>query len=182
MVGKALSALSVLALIIFAAAVQLVAQSTGTLTGTVIDPSGAVVSGAEVACVNTNTQFILRAVTNQSGLFRFSDVPVGSYEITASRAGFADLRRSGIQLLTEHTVNLTLALRLGEISQSVLVDAPAPLVQAATSDVQSTIDSRQMRDLPLNGRNAFQLAELTPGAIGTDATTSQATRTTSRSR
>lgn len=147
-------------------------QSTGALTGVVTDSSGAVVPGASVTCVNTETQLLLRAVTSANGLFRFPNLPVGSYEITVSHAGFTDVRRGGIQLLTEHTVNLSLVLQVGVISQSVVVDAPAPLVQAATSDVQSTIDSRQMRDLPLNGRNAFQLAELTAGAVSTDATTS----------
>jgi hypothetical protein len=79
--------------------------------------------------------------------------------------------RSGIQLLTEQTVDVTLTLRVGATSQSVEVSAPVPLVQRATSDVGLTVDNRQMMDLPLNGRNAFDLAALAPGATETVAAT-----------
>jgi hypothetical protein len=147
----------------------LAAQSTGTLSGTVTDPSGGVVTAAAVICTNTATHESLRTVTNSSGLFRLADVPVGSYEITVSHPGFSKLVRAGLELLTEQTIDLTLVLHLGEASQSVSIDALAPLVQAATSDVQTTVTVRQMSDLPLNGRNAFELAELTPGVIATDA-------------
>jgi hypothetical protein len=96
---------------------------------------------------------------------------VGTYEVAVAHPGFAKLVRSGIELLTEHTVDLNLVLKVGEATQSVVVDAPAPLVQATTSDVQTTIAGRQMSELPLNGRNAFQLAVLVPGAVQTQAST-----------
>lgn len=147
------------------------AQSTATLTGTVMDQSGAVIPGAGVLCRNTATQLELRTVTNSGGLFRIPNIPVGTYTVTVSRAGFGTLVRSGIELLTDHTVDLSLALQVGAASQSVSVTAAAPLVQSTTSDVQTTVNSRQMAELPLNGRNAFQLAVLTPGATDTDAGT-----------
>ena len=156
-------------IILLLSLLRLDAQSTATLSGTVTDPSGALVSGAAIVCTNADTHQALRTVTNASGLFRIPDVPVGSYEISVSHPGFARLVRDGVELLTEQTVDLSLALRLGESSQSIAVDAPAPLVQATTSDVQTTVNVRQMSDLPLNGRNAFELSELTPGAIATDA-------------
>jgi hypothetical protein len=148
---------------------RLAAQSTGTITGTVTDPSGAVIQGADVVCTNTETHMVVYGTTSLSGLFAVPDLPVGSYTVTVSQHGFKTLTRSGIRLLTEHTVDLSLVLQLGESSQSVTVDAPPTLVQATTSDVQTTTDSRQMSDLPLNGRNPFQLAELTPGATSTVA-------------
>ena len=79
--------------------------------------------------------------------------------------------RGGIRLLTDQTVDLTLTLRVGQTSQTVEVSAPAPLVQRTTSDLGIIVDSRQMTELPLNRRNAFDLAELTPGAIETQAAT-----------
>src|ERR1044072_8995124 len=147
------------------------AQSTSTITGTVTDPSGALVPGAEIVCANDATRLTLRTLTKSSGLFRLAEVPVGSYQLTLSHAGFSKLVLNGLELLTKHTVDLNLVLQVGETSQSVVVDAPAPLVQSTTSDLQTTITSRQMSDLPLNGRNAFQLARRAPGAVQTEAST-----------
>ena len=150
---------------------KLAAQSTATLTGTITDQSGAVIPGAKVLCRNTGTDLELRTVANGSGLFRIPNVPVGTYELTISHPGFGTLVRGGIELLTEHTVDLSLMLQVGASSQSVSVTAAVPLVQSTTSDVQTTVNSRQMAELPLNGRNAFQLAVLTPGATDTEAGT-----------
>ena len=152
-------------------AVACFGQSTGLITGTVVDPSGAVVPGARVVSRNVETDLRATAAANSAGLFRFPDLPVGLYEITASREGFTTMVRGGIRLLTDQTVDLTLELRVGQTGQSVEVTAPAPLVQRATSDLGMIVDSRQMTELPLNGRNAFDLAELTPGAIETQAAT-----------
>lgn len=146
-------------------------QSTALLTGTVSDPSGAVVAGAQVRCSNTETDLRLTAVTNSEGLFRFPDLPVGLYEVNVSHEGFEGLIRRGIQLYTGQTLDLKLTLRIGQTSQSVEVSSPVPLVQTTTSDLRTTVDSRQMADLPLNGRNTFDLAVLTPGSINTDAGT-----------
>ena len=158
-----------LTLLLFAAGAA--AQSTALLTGTVVDPTGAVVPGAQITCRNVDTDLKSSAVANSAGIFRFPDLPVGAYELTISREGFGTLVRGGIQLLTDQTVDLTLTLRLGQTSQSVEVSAPAPLVQRATSDLGIIVDNRQMTELPLNQRNAFDLAELTPGAIETQAAT-----------
>ena len=79
--------------------------------------------------------------------------------------------RNGVRLLTDQTVDLTFTMRLGQTNQSVEVSSPVALVQTTTSDLGIVVDSRQMADLPLNGRNAFDLAQLTPGAIETMAAT-----------
>jgi hypothetical protein len=147
------------------------AQSTALLTGTVVDATGSVIPGAQITCRNVDTGLKFAGITNNTGLFRFPDLPVGPYELTITHDGFAKLVRGGISLLTGQTAELTLTLPLGAASQSIEVSAPAPLVQSATSDVGTTIDNRQMSDLPLNGRNAFDLALLAPGAIDTDAAT-----------
>src|SRR5690348_15563642 len=80
------------------------AQSTAALTGTVVDPSGAVVSAANVTCRNVDTDLRSAASTNSAGLFRCTDLPVGLYEVTISKEGFGTMVRSGIRLLTEQTV------------------------------------------------------------------------------
>ena len=140
-------------LVIFAS--SLCAQSTAVLTGTVSDPSNAVVAGAAVVCTNTATHLTLRTVTNSSGLFRIADIPVGSYELNVQHPGLSTLVRGGIDLLTEQTVNLSLVLHVGETTQSIAVTAPAPLVQSTTSDIQTTVTSRQMAELPSTAGTRF---------------------------
>ena len=147
------------------------AQSTAQLTGTVVDPSDAVIPGVKLVCKSIETGFTATASTNSAGLFRFPELPVGQYELTASHDGFATLARGGIELLTGQTLDVTLSLRLGQASQTVEVDERLPLVQSTTSEVQTSVDSRQMADLPLNGRNAFELAVLVAGAVITNADT-----------
>ncbi len=160
-----------IAVLILILAANAAAQSTALLTGTVVDPSGAVIPSAQVVCRNAETDLRSTVSSNSAGLFRFPDLPVGSYELTISRDGFGKLLRGGIKLLTGQVLDLTLTLSLGQTSQSVEVSAPTPLVQSASSTVQTTIDSREMADLPLNGRNPFDLAVYMPGATDTDAST-----------
>ena len=143
------------------------AQSTAMLSGTVVDPSGAIVPQASVVCTNAETGMKSFAATSRAGVFKFPDLPVGLYDVTISQGGFETLVSRGIRLLTDQTVDLTFTLHVGSTGQSVEVSAPAPLVQRATSDLGTTVDSRQMSDLPLNGRNAFDLAALAPGATET---------------
>lgn len=98
-----LSSLLAALLIALLLPVNLPAQSTALLTGTVVDPSGAVIPGARVACTNAETGLQSQAVANTAGLFRFPGLPVGIYELTLSREGFSTLVRGGIQLLTGQT-------------------------------------------------------------------------------
>jgi hypothetical protein len=141
----------------------LFAQSTALLTGTVVDPSGAVVPHAAVVCRNTQTGLTYSATTNSEGLFRFPQLPTGRYELTATHPGFSQLVRKGITLLTGHSVDIRLQLTVGTTRQQIEVTSAAPVVQSTSSVVQTTIASRDMRDLPLNGRNPLQLVTLTPG-------------------
>lgn len=142
-------------------------QSTALLTGSVIDSSGAIVAGAQVKCSNTDTDFSVTAISNNEGLFGFPYLPVGLYEVAVSRLGFETL----VRRYTGQTLDLNLTLTVGQTSQSVEVTSPVPLVQTASSEVRTTVDSRQMAALPLNGRNTFDLAALTPVSVNTDAGT-----------
>lgn len=147
------------------------AQSTGSMTGLVTDPSGAAVAEAQVTCKSVETGVEVHSATTSGGVFQVPDLPVGSYEVSITHAGFKTAVRTGITLLTGETVDLSLTLQLGETMQSVRVEGSAALVQTTTSEVKNTVDSRQMADLPLNGRNAFDLAVLSPGATSTNAST-----------
>ncbi|MGH9402055.1 MAG: carboxypeptidase regulatory-like domain-containing protein [Terriglobia bacterium] len=141
------------------------AQSTALLTGTVVDPSGGVMTEAQVVCRNTQTGLTYTTTTNAEGLFRFPSLPIGDYEVTVSHPGFEKLVRRGLQLLTGHSVDLHLELQVGASVQSVEVTSAAPVVQPTSSVVQTTVASREIRQLPLNGRNPLQLVTLTPGTF-----------------
>ncbi|HTM50973.1 MAG TPA: carboxypeptidase-like regulatory domain-containing protein [Bryobacteraceae bacterium] len=146
-------------------ALGLSGQSTSLLTGTVVDPSGAVVANAQIVSRNMQTGITATRVTNADGLFRFPDLPIGEYELTVTVPGFEPLNRRGISLLTGHSVDLRLQLEVGTARQAVEVSAASSVVQPTSSEVQTSIDSRSMRELPLNGRNPLQLVTLTAGAI-----------------
>lgn len=160
------------ALLVALVATPSYAQSTGRLTGTVVDGTGAVLPGATVVVRNVATSRSFETVTAAEGLFRFPELPIGPYEITASLTGFQTLVRSDIELLTGQTLDVRLSMQLGDVNESIEVTGGIPLVQTTTSAVQTTIDSRAMSELPLNGRNPLQLVVLTPGADLTSLGTS----------
>ncbi len=139
------------------------AQATGSIRGTVTDSSQALLSGASVIAVNSATSVKRSETTNQEGIFVFPDLPIGAYELQISQSGFQSQKREGIVLLTGQTLDLQISLAVGSESQSVEVTSAAPLIQTASSSIQTAVDQKQMQDLPLNGRNPLQLTTLTPG-------------------
>ena len=152
---------------------RLPAQAIGSIRGTVVDSSQAIVNGAAVVAVNIATGVSRNEVTNQDGIFVFPDLPIGSYQLQISGSGFQTQKRDGIVLLTGQTLDLHISLAVGSETQSVEVTSAAPLIQTASSSIQTSVDQKQMQDLPLNGRNPLQLTILTPGTAltttGTEA-------------
>lgn len=152
---------------------RLFAQATGSIRGTVSDASGAVVPGASVTATNSGTALSRTETSNQDGIFVFPDMPIGSYALEISKTGFETQKRTGTVLLTGQTLDIEISLAIGTSTQSVEVTSAAPLIQTGTSSIQTSVDQKQMRDLPLNGRNPLQLTTLTPGtaltSVGTEA-------------
>lgn len=146
---------------------SLFGQSTALLTGTVLDPSGAAITQALVTCRNTETGLSHSQRTDVQGLFRFPALPVGTYDVTAAHSGFTSQTQSDILLVTGHSVDVTIRLQLGSASQTVVVRVPTQEIQLTSSVLQNSIQSRSMRDLPLNGRNPLQLTYLIPGTVNT---------------
>ena len=153
------------------AVAPVMAQSTGRITGTVTDPSGAVIANAKVACTNTGTGFVITAQTSAEGIFQCPEAPIGSYEVSATVPGFQTQIHKDITLLTSQVLELRFVLKIGSVGEQVEVVAEVPLVQTASSTVQASVAQKQMQDLPLNGRNALQLVTLTAGAQLTDTGT-----------
>lgn len=142
----------------------LFAQETSSIVGTVSDTSGALIPEATVTAVNLATQFRRTVSTNERGEYVASALPTGKYILTAEKAGFQKLERSGVTLTTASTLNVDLKLAIGSESQTVTVTAVASLLQSQSGVVSSLVDSKQIVDLPLASRNFTDLVLLTPGA------------------
>ncbi len=106
-------------------AVLLPGQSTGRIGGVVTDPSGGVVTGAKVACRNSNTGFSLSVETTGEGIFQCPELPIGAYEITVSQPGFQTQVRKDVALLTSQVLDLRFVLKLGAVGEKIEVVAEA---------------------------------------------------------
>ncbi len=140
-------------------------QETGSIAGQAVDPSGAVIAGAEITVRNQSTNAALNAVTDASGFYRFPQLAPGEYTVTASVSGFRTLVRTGIVVRVNDRLRVDLALELGGVSERVTVNAPAPLLQTEDATTGQVIDNRRITELPLNGRSALQLATLAPATV-----------------
>jgi hypothetical protein len=137
--------------------------STGSVTGTVRDSSGASVAGANVTLENTDTRVARKAVTNEIGLYKFIGLQPGQYTLEAASPGFATRRLVPFTLVVNQTASLDFELVPGDISQTVTVAASAVEVQSATAELGTAVAERSVQDLPLNGANFSQLLILAPG-------------------
>jgi len=149
----------------------LFAQATGRIGGTVTDSTGALVPSASISCKNLDTGISRAVETNAAGIFEFPDLPIGQYELNFTKQGFRSQKTDKVTLVTGSTMDMQIQLQVGDSTQSVTVTGEAPLVQSASSSVESSVTVAQMQDLPLNGRNALQLTTLTPGTAITDVGT-----------
>ena len=147
------------------ASVALSAQIVnGTISGTVTDPSGALVPNAHVFVHNDDTGVQRTLTTGSEGTFAAPAIPIGSYTVTADSPGFAKYKRTGISLTVGQTLNLTLALALSGSDTVTVTDTPAT-VNISTDQTSGLVDSRQVKELPLNGRSYDQLIQLNPGVV-----------------
>ncbi|MBI1896649.1 MAG: carboxypeptidase regulatory-like domain-containing protein [Acidobacteria bacterium] len=138
-------------------------QAGGTISGTVLDGSGAPVPAARVAIRNTSTNGVFRTATNETGFYTGPGLAVGQYEVTAEADGFKKSVRTGITLEVDQRAMVNFALTIGSLTESVEVVADAPLVDVGSATVGKVVENRRIQELPLNGRNALALALLTPG-------------------
>lgn len=139
--------------------------TTGTVSGTVTDQSGAAVPGAAITVKNTGTGIARGLVTNPLGRYEAPNLPVGSYEISASLTGFQTSIRTGIELTVGRHAVVDVVLQVGEVSQAVTVSGEATLVETSTATVSNLVDEKRVADLPLNNRDLTQLTFLQPGVL-----------------
>ena len=144
--------------------VRLAAQgSTATILGNVADASGGAIAEAAVSVKNVGTGVTQSTVTDTQGRYVVPNLEIGDYEVQTSKTGFSTVIRKGITLTVGSQNVVDFALAVGAQAQTVTVEAQAVQVETTTSTVAALIDTRQMRELPLNGRNFEQLIQLSPG-------------------
>src|SRR5580704_882405 len=144
------------------------AQSTNaSITGRLTDPSKALIVGAKVAAVSSGTGFHYEAVTNGSGEYYLTNLPPGSYRIEIEKAGFNKLIKPDVTLHVQDAIELNFELTLGSTSETITVEAGAPLVNTESGTVSTVIDRTFVDNLPLNGRSFQTLIALTPGVVVT---------------
>src|ERR1700676_3655795 len=134
----------------------------GSIQGTVTDPAGAALPGVKVEIVNLSTQILTTLTSNSDGFYTAPNLLPGDYSVTATRSGFATtVTQVTLTVGAQRVANM--AMHIGAITEVVKVQAEAPDVELATSEISAVVNSNTIRELPLNGRDWTQLATLQPG-------------------
>lgn len=160
--------LSILFLSVFASAGAIAQLYTGSVTGVVTDPSGALISGAHVTLTDANKGYEFKADTDTSGRYLFRSVPPGKYRITVGAPGFLSIRREGITLDVNQNVSNDFSLRVGAAEQIVEVTTGAAQLQTEDATTSQVVNRRLINDLPLISRQFSDLAFLTAGITEVD--------------
>lgn len=141
------------------------AQSTGTIVGTVEDRSGAVIAGVEVQAANQLTGLVFTAAADESGRFGFQRLPVGEYQVKASKTGFRQFVSETFRLDADQNRQVTVTLDVGSTTESLTVTGAVAQVDTVSGVLREVVDQRRIAELPLNGRNPVQLLTLAPGIV-----------------
>lgn len=145
---------------------SLSAQTTyGTILGNVTDPTGASVPSANVTLINVDTQERHAAISSNSGDYQFPNLIPGKYEVDFERSGFATVKRQGIVITVQASVRVDAKLQIGDVNQTVSIDTTLPLLETQPGSLGQLIEGKQVQEMPLNGRNVFNLLVLAPGVV-----------------
>jgi hypothetical protein len=158
-------------LIVFATLLR-AADPSGTIAGTVADPTGANVAGAKITAIASATGLTRSAVSGDGGEYLFPLLPVGVYSISVDKPGFKRFEQRGIEVKADSTASVDVSLQLGSATETVTVDANAQMVETRSGTLSQVVSAMKIVDLPLNGRNAAALVLLSPGTA--DLNTSSA--------
>ena len=163
---KVVALLALLSLPLYPYALR--AQTTnGSITGRVTDPSKATVPEAKIAAVNTGTNFRYETATNGAGEYTLANLPPGTYQLEVEKSGFKKLVRPDVILHVQDVLAIDFEMAVGSVSETVRVEAGAPLVNTTSATVSTLVDQTFVENIPLNGRSFQTLIMLTPGVVVT---------------
>lgn len=137
--------------------------TTATMVGSVTDSTGAVIPHATITVTQIDTNFTRTVTSKDDGSFRDEFLPIGPYNISVSAPGFKTLQRQGVVLSVMQEANLTLVLQNGEATETVNVTSAVPLINLSDATLGRTVSNVEIENLPLVGRDTYQLLSLTPG-------------------
>ncbi len=166
MTSSKLQTLLFAVVLVLATSLSLYGQSTyGTVDGTVVDSSGAVVAGAQVTLTNTGTQEKHTQTTGNEGGYKFVNVMPSEYRLDITRSGFKHFARTNVVVQVQQETHVDATLPVGQVAETVEVTSETPLLQAETSSLGQVVEERKADELPLNGRNIFNLITVSPAAV-----------------
>ena len=141
------------------------ASITGTISGIVTDPGGAVVAGASVKATNIQTGVEQTITTDTKGFYSFPALPIGTYTISVQRGGFKDFQQTNIVIDANSAVRADAKLQVGAVQQQVTVSSTAVQVETTNTQMGEVITGSSMTSIPLNGRSFTDLLALQPGVV-----------------
>ncbi|MDQ4120892.1 MAG: TonB-dependent receptor [Acidobacteriota bacterium] len=161
---KQLLSFSLLFIVLGFSAIVSAQTINGTIVGTVTDPQGAVVPGANVTILNNDTGFNRQVVTDDEGRYRVTGLPVGAYTVRIEKSGFSPLIRNDVNVSVGTETEVSLSLETGQVQAQVEVTAAGELLDTTQSQITKTVEPRRILELP--GRNSLNgLALLNPGVV-----------------
>ena len=140
-------------------------RDSGDILGTVRDPSGAVLPGVTLTLTHAGTGLSRASVTDASGDYLVTNLPIGTYSVTAQLDGFQTATATGIRLQVDQRARINLELKVGTVSETLTVSAQAPLIDTETSTLGQVMTSQTIDQLPLGRRDFMQLTLLLPGSL-----------------
>src|ERR1700688_2942461 len=149
----------------FSAHAVMAQSSNASLTGRITDSSKAVTPDAKVIAINTGTRVRYETVTNETGSYYVTNLPPGTYRIEVEKLGFKAVLKSDVILHVQDALEINFEMVLGSASESVTVRGGAPLLDTESSTIGTVVEQRKANELPLNGRNVFNLIELAASVV-----------------
>ena len=137
--------------------------TTQTLSGSVVDASGAVIPGTDVAAKHSGTGTVTNAVSNSEGLFSIPSLPIGTYTVTVTLQGFKTVVIQNVVLSSAGQANVKATMEVGGVAEQVTVSSSSEIVQTQTSGVSQTVNTNQILKLPITSRSAMDFVNLLPG-------------------
>ncbi len=142
------------------------AQYRGSIRGTVTDPQGAVVPGATVTLLNTDTNLAMKATSDESGIYIFNAIPSAHYKMTVEHSGFKTKVLESVRIIPDQLNELNLQIEVGQVKETVTVSGTTETVDAETATLSGTLRTNEIDSTPAIARNVFMLAQLAPGISG----------------